>query len=72
MIGDDERKDEALLEVYTNYNYSTEPQMQPWKSLTSDELTFFCLRFGELNRATSLLEKAQAVLNVVSFMSGLL
>jgi len=69
MIGDDRRKDDALLELYSTYNYMEEQSMQPWVKLSQEDLTFFCLRFDELNRLTSILDKAQALLNIVSFLS---
>jgi len=71
MIGDDVKKDEALLEVYATYDYMAEESLKIWKNLTQDELTYFCLRFDDLNRNISFLDKSQALVNIVSYLSSL-
>ena len=71
MIGDDNKKDEALLEVYAKYDYMAEESMQIWKKLTHEDLTYFCLRFDDMNQKISFLDKSQALVNIVSYLSSL-
>lgn len=71
MIGDDRAKDEALLEVYTTYDYRHDTGLAPWTQLTSAELTLVCRWFAALDASTSLLDKAEAVLTIVTFVTSL-
>ena len=71
MIGDDRAKDEALLEVYTAYDYRHDTALAPWTQLTAAELTRFCRWFAALDATASLLDKAEAVLTIVTFITSL-
>lgn len=72
MVGDDRAKDEALLEVYAAYDYRHDAALARWTQLTAAELTRVCRWFAALDATASLLDKAEAVLTIVTFITSLL
>lgn len=69
VIGDDRAKDEALLEVYATYDYRHDAVLAPWTQLTRAELTRVCRWFAALDATASLLDKAEAVLTIVTHLT---
>ena len=72
MVGDDDAKDECLLDVYSLYRVDEDEAMACWKNITRAELVSFCTWFGQLDESTTLLGKAQALLNIVGYIPSLL